>query len=84
VTNGAGRGYLWAEDRWLTIDPKSVRGGDTTACGDAFAASWVIGSRLLDLGIDGAVQYAVEAAAAAALQVGLPKPLPYRKAAVLA
>jgi sugar/nucleoside kinase (ribokinase family) len=83
VTNGAGRGYLWAEGRWLTIDPKPVGPVDDTACGDAFAASWVIGWRLLDLRIDSALHYAVEAAAAV-LQVGMTEPLAYRKAAILA
>jgi sugar/nucleoside kinase (ribokinase family) len=79
VTNGAERGFLWANGRWLDIRPKKVDLIDDTACGDSFAAAFPIGWRLLGLGVEGALLYAVEAAAATATQVGMAEPLPYRK-----
>lgn len=78
VTNGAGRGYLWGDGRWLSIDPKLVDTVDEVGCGDAFGSALVIGWRLLGLSLDAALNYAVDAAATAAGQVGLTAPLAYR------
>ena len=78
VTNGDGRGYLWS-GRWMPIDPPKVRLIDDTGCGDSFAAAYVIGRVFLGLSADGALLYAIEAAAATAMQVGVARPLPHKR-----
>jgi sugar/nucleoside kinase (ribokinase family) len=51
---------------------------DDSGCGDAFAAAFVVGWRLLGLSIDEALLYAVRAAANKAGQVGVSQSLSYR------
>jgi sugar/nucleoside kinase (ribokinase family) len=84
VTNGADPGFLFAEGHWYEIRPKPVKPVDDTACGDVFAASFLVGWRLLGLGVVGALLYGIEAAAKTALQVGLGEPLSYERASVAA
>src|SRR5206468_3832214 len=82
ITNGPDRGFLWAAGHWLPIDPRPARVVDDTGCGDAFGAAFVVGWQLLGLSADGALLYALDAAAATAAQVGAGRPRAYRRTEV--